>query len=346
MTGPAARGVFVIPGDLAARTGGYGYDREILARLPLRHVALTGAYPFPTAADLEAADALFGALPDATVTLVDGLAFGVLDRIAERHGARLRLVALCHHPLGLETGLAPAVSQRLIATERTALAHARAVIVTSPATASILTRDFAIPAAGITVAVPGTAPRPAAPCRGEPPVLLTVGSLIPRKGHDVLIEALSRLADRTWTARFVGSDTLDPAWAAHLRAKVEAAGLEPRIRFVGAVDDAARELHEADLFVLPSRFEGYGMAFAEALAAGLPIVAARAGAVPDVVPETAGILVPPDDPAALAGAIADLLGDRDRFDRCRAGSRAAGRALPTWEATAAIIATVLDREAT
>lgn len=160
MTAPA---YFAIPGDLSARTGGYGYDRAVLARLPLQHLPLPGRYPFPGADDLAAADAILSGLPDGAVVIVDGLAFGVFDEIALRHAARLRLVALCHHPLGLETGLAPETSALLLRRETEALRHAAAVIVTSPATAETLVRDLHVPADRVTIALPGTDPRPPSP---------------------------------------------------------------------------------------------------------------------------------------------------------------------------------------
>lgn len=339
--------VFAIPGDLAQRTGGYGYDRRVLQELgpvlDLRHLALPGRYPLEP--DLEAADARFAALSDGTTVLVDGLAYGVLASVVRRHRQRLGFVALCHHPLALETGLDAASSGRLRAGETEALALARAVVVTSPATADTLAADYGVPRSSITVAIPGTDPQPTAPCSGDPPVILTLATLTRRKGHDVLIEALARIAALSWRADFVGSADLDPDWTMALRDRIARTSVADRIRLLGAVDDATPVLAGADLFVLPSRYEGYGMAFAEAMAHGLPIVAARAGAVPDVVPPTAGLLVPPDDPAALAEAIASLLTDRAMFERYRAGSKAAGAALPGWAETARIIRQVMERVA-
>lgn len=343
----AAPVVFAVPGDIDQRTGGYGYDRRLMAALrdggtAVEHLQLGDGFPAPGAADLAGADAAFRALADSTVVLVDGLAGGAMADVMTAHGGRLRFVYLCHHPLAIETGLDFATAERLRVSEAAGLGAARAVVVTSPATAETVVALFGLPRERVTVALPGTDPRPAAACAGDPRVLLTVATLTRRKGHDVLITALGRIKALPFRARFVGGETFDPAWAAKLRAMVAAHGLEDRVTFVGPVDDTAGELSAADVFVLPSRYEGYGMAFAEALAHGLPVVAARAGAVPDVVPEAAGALVPPDDPEALAAALAGLLTDRKRLEAARAGSRAAGAALPSWADTAAVVRPVLE----
>jgi glycosyltransferase involved in cell wall biosynthesis len=225
------------------------------------------------------------------------------------------------------------------------------VVVTSPVTAETLAESFSVAPDRIVTAVPGTDPQPAAPGGNHPPVLLTVATLTRRKAHDVLIDALERISDLAFESRLVGGGRFDPDWAGALRARVDAAGLSERVHFLGEVDDPAPEYRAADLFVLPSRYEGYGMVFAEALAHGLPVVAARAGAVPAVVPDEAGRLVPPDDPDALADALRVLLTDPGARHRARAASRRAGFALPRWDDTArrviaAVDAAILDRETT
>lgn len=330
---------FVFPGQLDTPTGGYHYDRRLIQEL--RHlglnvetIALSDQFPYPDARALAEAQSALAALPDGAPVIIDGLAFGVLDELAEAESQRLNLIALCHHPLALETGLDPTERQQFEASENRALNAARSILVTSEHTQQIVVSQFSLPAGKVIVALPGTDPTPFSPCDGHPPRLLTLASLIPRKGHDVLIDALATLADLPWQARFVGSRDLDPTWSEGLQQQVNRLALQERIQMIGAVDGTAAELQDADLFVLPSRFEGYGMVFAEALAAGLPIVAARAGAVPDVVPESAGILVPPDDTQALASALHNLLTRQDQRQALQAGARRAATDLPTWTDTA------------
>ncbi|RJF89959.1 glycosyltransferase [Oleomonas cavernae] len=309
----------------------------------VRHLALGDSFPLATAGDIAAADAALAGLAPGTTVLVDGLAFSAVGSPIGRHARRLDLVALIHHPLSLETGLAPDIAAALRESELAALAQARAIVATSHETARGLIADFAVDPGRLSVAVPGTDTRGRAPARGNPPLLLSIATVIPRKGHDLLVAALARLAERPWTCRIVGDHDRDPAWTEKIRAAIAAAGLGARITLAGITRDPAAELQAADIFVLPSRYEGYGMAFAEALASGLPVVACRAGAVPEVVPDSAGILVPVDDAGALAAALALLLDDPARRRRLSDGAYAAGQRLPRWADSARTIAAVLDR---
>lgn len=339
---------FAIPGDINTLTGGYAYDRRLIAELhtlghKIGHLPLSNRFPLPDTEALADAATQFAALPDHAVVIADGLAYGVMETIAEQHAERLNIIALCHHPLMLEAGLSSTQKQQLFLSERRALNAAKAVIVTSAMTGKVLTDQFAIPATKITVALPGTDPQTFVPCIGDPPVLLTLATLTRRKAHDLLIDALANSKHLDWTARFVGGMDFDSAWTASLKNKVSAYGLEQRILFIGNVADSASEYAAADLFVLPSLFEGYGMAFAEALSFGLPVVAAQAGAVPDVVPKSAGILVAPSDSIALADALQQLLTDKDLRKKLQAGAQAAARNLPSWRDAAAVVAYLINQ---
>ena len=343
---------FLVPGDLGTRTGGYGYDRRIIEGLRAAGwrvdvQSLGPGYPDPDPSALDTARRVVERLADGTLVVVDGLAFGVLPELVEAHARRLRWVALVHHPLSLETGLSPDRQQALFESERRALALARGVIVTSPATACALA-GFDVDFARIAVVLPGTDPAPLAEGSGTAaPALLCVASVTPRKGHALLVEALAGLRDRPWTLDCAGSLTMDPACAAALSAAIEARGLQGRVRLHGECDEAGlRALYAAaDVFVLPSFHEGYGMALAEALAHGLPVVSTRAGAIPDTVPAAAGLLVAPGDACALRSALQHVLDDAGLRARLAQGARAARRDLPTWADSAARFAAALDTAA-
>jgi glycosyltransferase involved in cell wall biosynthesis len=105
------------------------------------------------------------------------------------------------------------------------------------------------------------------------------------------------------------------------------------------------EYARASLFVLPSYLEGYGMALAEAIAHGLPVVSTTAGAIPDTVPATASRLVPPGDVDALANALAELIRDEKARRALERGARAAAAAVPTWVQSAEKFGDVLSHEA-
>lgn len=336
----------MVPGDLDTPTGGYGYDRRLITELgalgwEVSLLRLSGRFPEAGPEERAEVAARLAAWPDGAPVLIDGLAFGAAPDAMAREAARLRLVALVHHPLGDESGLEPGTRRRLLEDERRALEAAAAVVVTSPATGRRLAEGFGVAPERITVAPPGTDRAARAPGGNTPPRILSVGSLIPRKRHDALIDALAMLADLDWEARIIGSDRLDPGCAEGLRARVAEQGLERRIAIVGALADTRAAMERADIFALASEYEGYGMAFAEAMAQGLPVVACRAGAIADLVPEAAGALVPPGDTQALAAALRRLITDRKwRADRAEAAWQA-GQALPDWGETAARVDRVL-----
>jgi len=343
---------FAIPGDIDAPTGGYGYDRRLLhewreARIGARHLALPGSFPFPTDEDLATTEQLLAATAPDDILLIDGLAFGAFpEALAARFASRI--VALVHHPLALETGVAPDDASFLRDSERLALGHARAVVVTSPATRDTLVASYAVASENIAVAVPGTDPamRATRASIGAPVRLLAVGSIIPRKGYDVLIEALAAIRDRQWTLTVVGSPDYAPRTAEFLHQRIAGTGLAGRISFTGSVDTSAlfRLYDRADIFVMSSLYEGYGMVLTEALARGLPIVTTLSGAGAEALPDAAALKVPPGDATALAKALAKLIdAPAERRQRADAAWAAAGD-LPRWSETARIVAQACLRD--
>ena len=342
---PAA---FAIPGDIDQKTGGYIYEKSLLLALreggrPVAHLELPGSFPEAPAADMARAVAELAALPPDQPVILDGLVYGSIDTTGLAT-VKAPLVAMIHHPLGLETGLSPARAAELLRLEAANLALAAHVVVPSPHTARILAADFGVPSDRITIALPGFAEPDPVRTPLTPPLILAVGLIALRKGHDVLIRALARIADLRWQAQIVGG-THDATVGAALRAQIADAGLGPRITMRGRMEteDLATLYQQATIFALATRYEGYGMVFGEALLHGLPIVTCNGGAVPETVPPGAGLLVEVDDDRAFGEALRHLLTDRDARCAMAATATAAGHALPRWSDTARVMGAVLDR---
>jgi len=333
--------------DPARPSGGNRYDRRALDGLrergrPVVEHELAGPWPTPGADGLAGLDAAFGGLAEESLVLVDGLLATGSAEVLAAHAARLRLVVLLHMPVGPDP------------VEGAALRAAAAVVTTSAWSQARVREWYGL--ASVRVCRPGTDPSPVARGSGVGggTSFLCVAAVHPGKGHDVLLEALSRLGDRAWTLTCVGSLDVDPAHVAALQTQVYARSWERRVIFTGPLTgpalDAAYDV--ADLVVLPSRFESYGMVVAEALARGLPVAASAVGGVVEAMGGTPvgavpGLLFPPDDPAALSAALVAWLDDpalRERLGRSAARRRTTVRG---WDAVAADldhVLTAVERE--
>ena len=328
---------FVIPGNLDSLTGGYLYDRHIAEGLrdcgwQVAVHALDASFPTPTESALAQAAGVFAALPDGALAVIDGLALGGLATTLGGLRSRLKVVALVHHPLALETGLDATGRSALYTAERDALQFADRVIVTSQWTRQQL-GDYGVAAESVGVVMPGTRPtRARSGPAGTPHRLLCVASLTPRKGHAVLLDALAKLRRDDWRLDCIGSTDMDAECAAALRAQIGKLDLASQVRLLGAIDpdELADHYARADTFVLASYLEGYGMVFGEALAAGLPIVSTEAGAIPHVVPAAASLLVPAGNSAALAGALARVLDGGALWQQLADAALTARAGLPRW----------------
>lgn len=340
---PAA---FAIPGDIATLTGGYIYERRLLEGLralghDMLHLQLPASFPDPSPAEMAEAVSRLARVPPDRPLILDGLVFGSIDT-AGLARVPAPLVAMIHHPLALESDLPEARRAHLFRCEYDNLRLVRHVLVPSPHTRQILMDRYDVPAAMITIARPGVERPALARAPALPPLILSVGILHPRKGHDILIRALAQLPDLDWQAVIVGNPW-DRDHAAALHRQVAASPVAGRITLAGRVpqDRLERLYAQAHLFALATRYEGHGLVLDEAVARGLPIVSCATGAVPDTVPQGAGLLVPPGDADAFAAALRLALGDPARHAAMARAAAAAAAALPGWDRTAATASRVL-----
>ncbi len=267
------------------------------------------------------------------------------------HAERLRLVVLVHMPLGHGSSSdanGTDAAGAAAGAESAVLAASVAVVTTSRWTRSWLLEHYDLPPHAVHVAEPGVDPadQAAGTCAGTD--LLCVAAITPTKGHDVLVAALSMLADLTWRCTLVGSTDRAPAFVEQLRQQVRGYGLDERIRFTGPLvgPDLAAAYASADVTVLASRAETYGMVVTEALARGLPVVATSVGGLPEALgwdrrDGRPGLLVPPADPVSLAAAMRSWLEDGALRDRLRRSARDRRPTLARWTATAATVSDVL-----
>jgi glycosyltransferase involved in cell wall biosynthesis len=327
--------------DPARPSGGNRYDRRLCDGLAaagwaVREHAVPGDWPRPDVADLGGLARTAAGVPDDAVVVVDGLIGSAAASVLVPEAARLRLVVLVHMPF-----LGPADDERAV------LAHARAVVTTSAWTRDRLVAEHALPPARVHVAVPGTDPGDPAPGTDGGGRLLCVAAVVPHKGQDLLLRALEGVPEASWRCRVVGPLDRDPVFVERLRRRVSASGIGDRVAFAGPRhgDALRREFARADLLVAPSRSEAYGMAAAEALAVGLPVVATAVGGLPEAFGRTRvgvpGLLVPPEDPHALRAALSAWLRDPALRARLRAAALARRDTLDGWDGTTARVAAVL-----
>ncbi|MCW2883594.1 MAG: hypothetical protein QOE54_6743 [Streptosporangiaceae bacterium] len=348
----------VLPGDIddaSVPSGGNTYDRRVCQGLPaagrpVHEIAVSGAWPRPgTAARAELARWL-AAVPEGSVVLLDGLVACGVPEVVVPQARRLRLAVLVHLPLGDETGLAPELSAVLDARERATLHAASAVVATSPWAARRLIDHHGLVASRVHVVTPGTDPAPLASGTDGVSRLLCVASVTPRKGQDLLVEALAAVADLPWSCVCVGPLSRDPAHVARLRHLIEQRDLGDRVRLAGPQtgERLATTYDAADLAVLASRAETYGMVVTEALARGIPVLAMAVDGVPETLGQAPdggvpGILVPPGDPDALAAALRRWFGEHELRRSLRISARHRRRTLEPWEETSRRMAGVLEQ---
>jgi glycosyltransferase involved in cell wall biosynthesis len=328
--------------DPAQPSGGNVYDRRICRGLAasgwsVRERDVPGAWPTPDDAALAALTDVLADIPDESVVLLDGLVASSAAHVLVPQAERLRLVVLVHMPLGQGQPADPVAA----AAERAALSAARAVVTTSRWTQQWLCETYGLPTARVHVAEPGADVADLAPGTFAGGQLLCVGAVTPVKGHDVLLAALTTVKDLPWRCHCIGPLTRDRGFAVRLDQQARADGIADRVRFTGPRTgaDLAASYASADLLVLPSRAETYGIVVVEALAHALPVIASDVGGVSEAVGRGAdgrrpGLLVSAEDPTALGEALRSWLADPDLRYRLRRTARERRSTLTSWSATA------------
>ncbi len=353
-----AREVYlVVPGDVddaAVPSGGNSYERRIRDELPsvgwsVHQLAVAGGWPRPDPAARAALAGALATVPDGAVVLLDGLVACGVPEVVAPQASRLRVVVLVHLPLGDEAGAAPELADL----ERATLHAAHAVAATSRWTARRLVERHGLDEGKVQVAAPGTDPAPRAAGTDGVSRLLCVGSVTATKGQDLLVEALAALGDQhsvRWSCELVGPLHRDPAYVAAVRCAVESHGLDGRVRLTGplTVAQLAAAYSAADLLVLPSRAEAYGMVVTEALARGIPVLAAAAGGVPETLghdPDgrAPGMLVPPNNAVLLAAGLGRWFDEPALREGLRHAAQQRSGTLNGWEVTSRCLSGILER---
>lgn len=343
----------LVAGDPEQRTGSHVYDARIAEALRQRDwdvevEGLAGRFPTPDQQANESLEHALSRQPEGARVVLDAMVMAGLPEVVARHADRLELTALMHHPQADETGLSESQREGFLFSETLALRSMHRVIATSPFTAERLA-GFGVLPSRIHVVEPGVTPAPLANSverhveGTEPTRLLCVASLTPRKGYEVLIEALSELSDFDWQCDCIGGFDLDPDHASRIETMIEEKGLGERVCLLGTRSPEALSAYyaEADLFVLPSYYEGYGMVVTEALARGLPVITTTGGALRHTLPEGAGVAVEPGDAQALASAVRGWLEDGELRAQLSRGAVEARRQQQDWHSAAQAFAEAL-----
>jgi glycosyltransferase involved in cell wall biosynthesis len=337
--------------DRARPSGGNTYDRRVCRGLAVlgwavHEHAVSGAWPRAGEAGHAALARAVRQFPDGALVLLDGLVASAAPELLVPHARRLRQVVLVHMPLGHRPPDDEAGVVR--AREHVVLSAAAAVVTTSVWTRRRLGELYGLPAGRVHVAEPGVDAARLAPGSTAGDALLCVAAVTPDKGHDVLLDGLATATDLSWRCACVGSLVRDPAFADGVRRRARISGLGDRVRFPGPLTGAEldRAYAAADLLVLASHAETYGMVVTEALARGVPVLATEVGGVTEALGHgedgtRPGLLVPPGDPAALGAGLRAWLEDAALRDRLRRAARERRATLRPWEATAAVVADVL-----
>jgi glycosyltransferase involved in cell wall biosynthesis len=324
-------------------SGGNTYDRRLCEELlaagwPVRTHAVGGFWTHPETASFDALRDVLDQIPADGVVLVDGLIASTAPEVLVPRARRLRMVVLVHMPLGHRPE-----DDRTREREGAVLSAAATVLTTSAWARYRLIELYGLPGDRVQFAEPGVDAAELATGTESGESLLCVASVSFEKGHDVLLAALESISDLSWHCVCVGRLDRDPAFA-------ESLSHDSRISFPGPLtgSELDRAYAAADVLLLASRGETYGMVVTEALARGLPVIAAEVGGVTEALCGGAdggrpGLLVAPEDPQALGSALRCWLCDAGLRARLRRAARSRRQSLRPWSTTAAEVWAVLAK---
>jgi glycosyltransferase involved in cell wall biosynthesis len=328
---------FILPGNPQTKTGGYIYDHRIIEGLTKLGWRVTvhsfdSSFPFPTKKALARARVALNKIRSGNLVLIDGLALGGMPTLLDEQKERLRLAALVHHPLALDIGLSPQERKIMSQSEKKCLSTVKQIFVTSQWTKEQIVK-LHIPSNKVEVVVPGT--DKAALAHGSKNALiriLCVATLTSRKGHSILFDALEKLPTRSWHLYCVGSLEREVRTVKKLRAQLTRLRLNEHVTLLGEVNPEALSKHYdgADLFVLASHLEGYGMVLSEAIARGLPVICTSAGAIPMTPAADAALLVPEGNRLKLSKALLEVINNEKALKMLAKKSRVVRNNLPIW----------------
>ena len=274
--------------------------------------------------------------PGGGVVVIDGILLPAFEHRAERlTGA----VALVHHPGAADPALSDRERERVRAIHRALLPAFRRVMTSSASAAERLAAEYGVDSARVSVVTPGVDDVPRATGSGEGCHVVSLGTLTPRKGYDVVLQALARLTDLDWRLTIAGA-ARPAGYATTIGDMADALGIAGRVRLAGALEDDAMEAvwASADLFALATRWEAHGTAVAQALRRGVPLAVTEGAANGVAVPPDAGVVCAED---SLSRALRRLILNGGLRRQFADAAYAAGRILPTWDEQArALLAAV------
>jgi len=332
---------FLIPGDIDTLSSCYIYDKRLVEGLKKKGhdvevYRLGDDFPFPSEDSLNHCHKVIKSIPSAEPIIIDSLAFGTIPSILKEVSATNPIVALIHLPLSMDPNYSAYQRTLFTSPEMEAFSLATKFVVSSEYTFEILL-NLGIEAHKINLIIPGIDHFPQKKNYPEKPAkLLSIANLCRSKDHAILVRALTALKDKDWVLHCYGNLDMDRDCLADFQAMIRKNSLQKKILVHATI--SGKELSDAyldaDLFVHPSDFEIYGMALAEALAHGIPVIASTGGGICKTVPAKMGQFFKPSDVYGLQSILEELFENPDVYKKLYTQALTFAKNAQTWEKSA------------